>query len=54
MLRSIIRSEDISTEFKQTLSLDIAKQTKGKYITDSALKTIAAFLNTKGGDLNRC
>ena len=52
MLRSIIRrGEDISTEFKQTLSLDIAKQTKEKYITDSALKTIAAFLNTKGGDL---
>lgn len=50
--RSIIRrGEDICTEFKQTLSLDIAKQTKEKYITESALKTIAAFLNTKGGEL---
>ncbi len=52
LVRSIIRrGEDISTEFKQTLSLDVAKQTKEKYITESALKTIAAFFNTKGGDL---
>ena len=52
VVRSIIRrGEDISTEFKQTLSLDVAKQTKEKYITESALKTISAFFNTKGGDL---
>lgn len=52
LVRSIIRrGEDVSTEFKQTLSLDVAKQTKEKYITESALKTIAAFFNTKGGDL---
>ena len=52
LVRSIIRrGEDISTEFKQTLSLDVAKQTKEKYITESALKTISAFFNTKGGDL---
>ena len=52
MVRKIIRrGEDICTEFKQTFSLDIATQTKEKRITDSALKTIAAFFNTKGGDL---
>ncbi|MDC2965562.1 putative DNA binding domain-containing protein, partial [Gammaproteobacteria bacterium] len=52
MVRKIIRrGEDICTEFKQSLSLDIATQTKEKRITDSALKTIAAFFNTKGGDL---
>ena len=52
MVRSIIRrGEDASTEFKQTLSLDIKTQTKEKYITDSSLKTIAAFFNTDGGDL---
>ena len=52
VVRSIIRrGEDISTEFKQTLSLDVAKQTKEKYITESALKTISAFFNSKGGDL---
>ncbi|MDA9109442.1 putative DNA binding domain-containing protein [Woeseiaceae bacterium] len=51
-LRSIIRrGEDISTEFKQTLSLDIAKKTREKYITVASLKTIAAFFNTKGGYL---
>ena len=52
MVRKIIRrGEDICTEFKQSFSLDIATQTKEKRITDSALKTIAAFFNTKGGDL---
>ena len=51
-VRSIVRrGEDICTEFKQTLSLDVAKQTKEKYITESALKTICAFFNTNGGDL---
>ena len=50
--RAIIRrGEDISTEFKQTLRLDIEKQTVEKYISEATLKTIAAFLNTKGGDL---
>ena len=51
-VRSFIRrGEDICTEFKQTLSLDVTKQTKEKYITESALKTICAFFNTNGGDL---
>jgi predicted HTH transcriptional regulator len=38
-------------EFKETLSLDIKKQTKQKYIEHSSLKTIAGFLNSKGGVL---
>ena len=52
VLRSIIRKgEDINTEFKQTLSLCVEKQTKEKHIIHSAFKTIAGFLNTKGGNL---
>jgi hypothetical protein len=51
-VKSIIRAgESKKTEFKETLSLDIKKQTKEKYIEDSAIKTIAAFLNTEGGTL---
>lgn len=38
-------------EFKETLSLDIKKQTKEKYIEHSSLKTISGFLNSKGGVL---
>ena len=38
-------------EFKETLSLDIKKQTKEKYIELSALKTVSGFLNSKGGTL---
>jgi hypothetical protein len=43
--------ESKNTEFKETLSLDIKKQTKEKYIETSALKTVVAFLNTEGGIL---
>lgn len=51
-IRSIIRrGEDSKTEYKETLCLDVKKQTKEKYIQESIMKTIAAFLNTKGGDL---
>lgn len=38
-------------EFKQTLSLDIIKNTKEKYIEDGVLKTVCAFMNTDGGTL---
>lgn len=38
-------------EFKETLSLDVDKQTKEKYLETSALKTIVAFLNSEGGHL---
>jgi len=43
--------ETKSIEFKQTLSLDIKKSTKEKYIEESALKTVVAFMNTDGGTL---
>ncbi|WP_376697245.1 ATP-binding protein [Wenzhouxiangella sp. EGI_FJ10305] len=43
--------ESATVEFKQTFSLDVSKGTKEKYIEVSALKTIVAFLNTKGGTL---
>lgn len=49
---SLIREgESKHTEFKETLSLDVKKQTKEKYIETSALKTVVAFLNTEGGIL---
>lgn len=43
--------ESKTLEFKQTLSWDTRKEEKAKYIENSALKTIAAFLNTDGGTL---
>lgn len=51
-IRSLIRQGESKTlELKETLSLDIRKQTKEKYIETSSLKTIVAFLNTDGGIL---
>ena len=51
-IKSLIREgESKRTEFKQTLSLDVAKRTKADYIELSAIKTIAGFLNTDGGTL---
>ena len=51
-IRELARQgESKTTEFKETLSIDVKKQTKEKYIEESALKTIAAFLNSEGGDL---
>ena len=38
-------------EFKETLSLDVKQNIKAKYIIESALKTVVAFLNTEGGTL---
>ena len=50
-VHSLIRQgESKNIEFKETLSLDLKKQTKEKYIEISALKTIVAFLNTEGGN----
>ena len=49
---SIVREGETKyVEFKETLSLDIKTQKKEKYIEDSALKTVVAFLNTDGGRL---
>ena len=51
-VRSLIRSgESKQTEFKETLTLDVKKQTKEKYIELSAVKTIAAFMNSSSGTL---
>lgn len=51
-IRGIIRQgESKNIEFKETLSLDVRKNTKEKYIELSALKTVVAFLNTEGGNL---
>lgn len=52
MIMSLIRKGESKTlEFKQTLSLDIRKKTKEKYIEKAALKTLVGFLNTDGGML---
>jgi hypothetical protein len=51
-IRELARQgESKTTEFKETLSLDVKKQKKEKYIEESALKTIVAFLNSDGGAL---
>jgi len=51
-VRAIIREgESKRIEFKESLSLDVRKQTKESYIEQSSLKTIVAFLNTEGGSL---
>jgi len=51
-IRGIVREgESKRREFKETLSLDVKKQTKEKYIETSALKTVVALLNSDGGTL---
>ena len=51
-VRTIVREgESKRTEFKESLSLDVKKQTKEPYIEKESLKTIVAFLNTDGGVL---
>ncbi len=49
---SICRAgESNVVEFKESLSLDMQKGSKEKYIETASLKTIAAFLNSDGGCL---
>jgi predicted HTH transcriptional regulator len=51
-ISSLIRNgEDKETEFKQTFCFDIRKKKRESYITDQIIKTIAAFLNSDGGNL---
>ena len=51
-VRELVRGgESKRTEFKETFSLDVRKQTKEVYIENSALKSVVAFLNSEGGDL---
>ena len=47
----IPNGESKTLEFKQTFSMDIRDNQKQPYIEAAALKTIAAFLNSDGGDL---
>ena len=52
-LREILesRSEATDTEFKSTLRFDLKVGEKSRDITDAVVKTVAAFLNTRGGTL---
>lgn len=51
-IRDMITSgEDKNTEFKQTIVYDTRKKDRDQIITDMWIKTVAAFLNTNGGDL---
>lgn len=47
----IRRGESDTTEFKETFSWDVRQQKKADHIEFSSLKTIAAFMNTRGGVL---
>lgn len=47
----IKEGENFTTEFKSTLRWNIKAQRNDRAITHSCLKTITAFLNTKGGTL---
>ena len=45
------QGETKTVEFKETLGLDVQSQKAEKYIEESALKTVVAFLNSEGGEL---
>ena len=47
----ITKGENSFCEFKETLRFCLKEKKKMKYVEESALKTIAAFLNSSGGDL---
>lgn len=47
----IYQGENARTEFKQTFQYCLRELKKADYIETAALKTIAAFLNSKGGSL---
>ena len=47
----IKQGENSSCELKETLRFCLKEQMKMDYVEESVLKTIAAFLNTSGGDL---
>jgi Holliday junction resolvase len=51
ILLYIRQGENLTTEYKQTFSIDIKTGKKEKFIEDSSLKNIAGFLNKKGGIL---
>ncbi len=47
----IKNGEDSKVEFKETFSLNLHTKQKDKKIETASIKTIAAFLNSSGGDL---
>ena len=47
----IKRGESKTLEFKSTLRWNLKEDRKDQAVTRAVLKTIAAFLNTEGGDL---
>jgi len=47
----INEGESKTVEFKETFSLDINERTKQPRLIDASIKTIAAFLNSDGGNL---
>jgi hypothetical protein len=49
--RQIPKDEDRKTEFKQTFSLDIKSGKKESYLSEGVIKTIASFMNSKGGTI---
>lgn len=51
VLELIARGEGAALEFKETLEVDSATGQRSQAVLLSALKTIAAFLNTNGGTL---
>jgi hypothetical protein len=51
VMSTIRGGESKQTEFKESLTLDVKKQTKEKYIELSVIKTIAAFMNSASGTL---
>lgn len=51
-IRGLIRKDESKTvEFKETFSHDLRKNERAKYIEESSLKTVVAFLNSDGGTL---
>lgn len=51
ILALIRHGESRTLEFKETLGLDVKKGTRENYIENAVLKTLAAFINTRGGTL---
>ena len=51
LLNLISQGESQTVEFKSTFSLDLKNESKENFIEHSCFKTIAGFLNNKGGTL---
>ena len=51
IFHEIRKGESLTREFKQTFALDIKSKKREEYIVFECVKTIAGFLNAKGGTL---